>query len=191
MISCFGEKCVFVISIDDKAKVPIGVTAATKQAPLMMHVSYKVCLPDHDFVKATKYKLNPSVYAGCEIQCCSAYAEPDHESSTAYTHGRDLRKLIHLAEFVSIVKDKEGFIKPVGVLLCDGGTDENSRFPKTLDAAIQNFKESNLNVLLICTLAPGMSAYNNVERRMAPLSKALSGVLLPHDTCGSHVKSLR
>ena len=87
----------------------------------MMHVSYEVRLPDHDFVKATKHKLNPSVYADCEIRLCSAYAEPEvscsglkyiavrsgkHESSTAYTHGDDLRKLIHLAEFVSIVKDK-------------------------------------------------------------------------------------
>ena len=64
MIYCFGEKCVFVISMDDKAKVPIGVTAATKQAPLMMHVSYEVRLPDHDFVKATKHKLSPLVYQG-------------------------------------------------------------------------------------------------------------------------------
>ena len=72
MSSCSGAKCVCVISMDDKAKAPIGVTAATKQAPLMMHVSYEVRLPDHDFVKATKYKLNPSVYAGCEIRSCSA-----------------------------------------------------------------------------------------------------------------------
>ena len=34
-----------------------------------------------------------------------------------------------------------------------------------------------------------MSAYNYVERRMAPLSKALAGVLLPHDTYGNHLDS--
>ena len=39
---------VFVLSVDDKAKVPIGVTAVTKQAPLIMHVSYENRLPDHD-----------------------------------------------------------------------------------------------------------------------------------------------
>ena len=152
--------------------------------------------------EATKHKLNLLVYAGCEIRSCSAYAEPEvscsgptyiavrsgkHQSSTAYTHGHDLRKLIHLKEFVSVVKDNEGFIKPTGVLLCDCRPDENPRFPKTLAAAIQNFKEFNLDALLICTLAPGMSVYKHVERRMAPLSKALSGVLLPYNTCGSHI----
>ena len=149
MISCFGEKCVFVISMDDKAKVPIGVAAAAKQAPLMMHVSYEVRLPGHDFVKATKHKLNPSVYAGCEIPSCSAYAEPEHESSTAYTHGHDLRKLIHLAEFVSIVKDKEGFVKPIRLLLCDGGPDENLRCPKTL----KPFRTSRKLISMHCSSA--------------------------------------
>lgn len=37
------------------------------------------------------------------------------------------------------------------------------------------------------TLASSMSAYNYVERRIAPLSKALASVLLPHDTYGNHV----
>ena len=43
------------------------MTAATKQTPLAMHISDEVRLPDHDFVKATKHKLTPSVYAGCEL----------------------------------------------------------------------------------------------------------------------------
>ena len=37
------------------------------------------------------------------------------------------------------------------------------------------------------TYAPGLSAYNYVERRMAPLSKALAGVVLDHDACGIHL----
>ena len=59
---------VFVLSADNKAKVPIGVTAVIKQAPLIMHASYEIRLPDHNFVKATKHKLTPSVYAACEIK---------------------------------------------------------------------------------------------------------------------------
>ena len=35
-------------SQDDKAKVPTVLTAASKQVPLLMHVEYKVTLPDHD-----------------------------------------------------------------------------------------------------------------------------------------------
>ena len=55
--SLFGAKNVFVLSVENKAKVPIGVTAANKKSPLIMHVDYEVRLPDHDFVKATKHKL--------------------------------------------------------------------------------------------------------------------------------------
>lgn len=45
----------------------------------------------------------------------------------------------------------------------------------------------DLDVLIIATNAPGRSAYNRVERRMAPLSKELSGIVLPYDHFGSHL----
>ena len=35
--------------------------------------------------------------------------------------------------------------------------------------------------------APGLSAFNKVERRMYHLSKSLTGVVLPHDTYGTHL----
>ena len=37
--SLLGPENVFVLSVDDKAKVPIGVTAATKQSALIMHMT--------------------------------------------------------------------------------------------------------------------------------------------------------
>lgn len=40
------------LSQDDKAKVPLGIAAANKQAPLLMHLEYQVRLADHDFVVA-------------------------------------------------------------------------------------------------------------------------------------------
>ena len=39
----FGRDIVNYISVDDKAKVAIGLTAAKCQAPILMHVQYKVC----------------------------------------------------------------------------------------------------------------------------------------------------
>lgn len=33
----------------------------------------------------------------------------------------------------------------------------------------------------------GRSAFNRVERRMAPLSRELSGIVIPHDKFGSHL----
>lgn len=49
----------------------------------------------------------------------------------------------------------------------------------------------NLDALFIATNAPGRSAFNRIERRMAPLSHELSGVILPHDHFGSHLDSQR
>lgn len=202
--SFFSEKNAFVLSIDDKAKVPIGVTAAKYQTPLVMHMTYQIRLPDHDFVKASKHKLTPSVYAACQIKAPSAKSEEQitysgptyisirshkHDSSTAYTHGYDFEHVMELPEFNSTVTCSNGAIKPIAILFVDGGPDENPRFPKTIDVYIQQFKKFNLDALLVSTHAPGMSAYNYVERRMAPLSKELAGLILPHDTCGTHLDS--
>ena len=110
----FVADSVLVLSIDNKAKVPIGITAATKQASVVMHMTYKIRLFDHNFVVATLHKLTPSVYAACEITKCSSksdfsksYSGPmhiviqsgKHDSSTAYIHGRDFDKLLTLDEF--------------------------------------------------------------------------------------------
>ena len=92
-----------------------------------------------------------------------------------------------MEEFQSIVKN-EGEVKPVAMIFSDGGPDENPRFPKTLDVAVQHFKKHKFEALLIPTHAPDLSAYNQVER-MAPLSEALAGLLLPYDTFGNHLDS--
>ena len=116
----FGLESVFVVSIGNKAKVSLGITVATRQAPLVMHMEYEVPLPDHDFVVASKQKLVPSVYAAYEIQTTSARSQSEishtrlchiaihslkHESSTAFTHGRDLDHVLELEEFASVAKN--------------------------------------------------------------------------------------
>lgn len=71
------------ISQDDKARVPIRLTAANKQAPLLMHVEYQVTWPDHDWVVANRHKRISSVYAGIIIKknqmgdpCAVSYSGP-------------------------------------------------------------------------------------------------------------------
>lgn len=61
------------------------------------------------------------------------------------------------------------------------------RYFKVISYAVQHFKKYNLDALFVVTNAPGRSAYNRVERRMAPLSSQLSGLVLKHDTFGSHL----
>ena len=203
--SLLGSENVFVLSVDDKAKVPIGVTATTKQSPPLMHVTYEFWLPDHNFVKASKHKITPSVYVVGKICPTSSRSVPEisysgptyiaicsakHDSSTPYSHGRDFDHVLQLEQFQSIVKH-DGEVKPVAMFLSDGGPDENPRFPKTLDVAFQHFKKHKFGAILISTHVPGMSAFNQVERVMAPLSKALAGMVLPHDTFGTHLNSQR
>jgi hypothetical protein len=52
-----------------------------------------------------------------------------------------------------------------------------------------NFIYLNLDALFVATHAPGQSASNPVERRMAPLSKDLCGLILPHDAYGTHLNN--
>ena len=44
-----------------------------------------------------------------------------------------------------------------------------------------------MDALIHVVNAAGLSAFNPVERRMAPLSHDLAGIILPHDTYGSHL----
>lgn len=202
LASVLGPQEVSFISQDDKARVPIGITAANKQAPLLMHLDYRVTLPDHDWVVAGCHKLIPSVYAGIvikheEIGSRSAvtYSGPTyiavrsgkHSSSTALSHANDFNRLLNLSEFSGVMKTNTGHVKPVLMITVDGGPDENPRYDKVICVAIHHFLENDLDALIIATNAPGRSAFNRVERRMAPLSRELAGLILPHEHYGSHL----
>jgi len=67
------------------------------------------------------------------------------------------------------------------IILVDGGPDENPRYRETIKFACANFLHLGLEALIISTQAPGHSAFNPVERRMAPLSRMLAGIILPYD----------
>lgn len=68
LASFLGPSQVFITSVDDKARVRIGVTAANKQSSILMNMQYRVTLPDHDWVKGERHSLIPSVYAGIVIK---------------------------------------------------------------------------------------------------------------------------
>jgi hypothetical protein len=68
----------------------------------LMHLEYKVILPDHDLVIALRHKLIPSVYAACVIKDgCLGYSGPTliairsgkHDNSTVETHRFDFETL--------------------------------------------------------------------------------------------------
>lgn len=202
--SLLGPNETFFVSQDDKARVPIGLTGANKQSPFCMHVEYRVSLPDHDWVVAAKHKLIPSVYAGIKFQsggmgspAAVGYSGPTyiairsgkHASSTAYAHGLDFERVLQLPEFGDLSKTSDGVVKPILIFTVDGGPDENPRYQKTIEVGIHHFLQNNLDALFIATNAPGRSAFNSVERKMAPLSRELSGLIIPHDQFGSHLNN--
>lgn len=73
------------------------------------------------------------------------------------------------------------------MFIVDGGPDENPRYQKVIKVAVHNFLQCDLDALFIATNAPGKSAFNRVERKMAPLSKELTGIILPHNHYGNHL----
>ena len=184
----FGPSAICFLSNDDKARVPLGLAAASLQAPILMHLEYKVRLPDHSFVVAPSHKLIPSVYGVCEVtQKGNVSYSGDtfirvrsgkHDTSNAYTHAYDMQELF---------KCNEVKRKPILILTTDGASDEAPRFPKPLASAVYFFKELKLDVFLHAVNAAGLSAFNAVERRMSPLSHDITGLILPHDSYGNHL----
>lgn len=204
--SSLGPEEVIFLSQDDKARVPIGIAAANKQAPLLMHTEYRVRLHDHDWVVADKHKLIPSVYAFVEVEknkmgdpAAVKYSGPTyiairsgkHDSSTAASHAYDLNSILQNEEFSSFTRTKDGELKPVIIIISDGGPDENPRYAKVINQAISHFKKNNFDAVFVATNAPGRSAFNRVERRMAPLSRELCGLILPYEFHGSHLNHNR
>ncbi|CAG7829410.1 unnamed protein product, partial [Allacma fusca] len=163
---------------------------------MLMHMEYRVRLPDHDFTLVDWLKLTSSVYAILSMKSGRiTYSGPTfiairsakHAKRTAETHLQDFQRLLELPKQKTY---HDGQCKPVQILSCDGGPDESPGF-LTLQASVAQFKKYDLDAVFVGTYAPGQSAYNPVERRMAPLSKDLAGIILPYETFGSHLNYVR
>ncbi|KAF2897607.1 hypothetical protein ILUMI_08576 [Ignelater luminosus] len=190
-----GPQAVNVLSVDDKARVPLGLPAVQNQAPILMRYERQILMPDHDYPIAKGLKLIPSVIGVlCFKDWKVSYSGPTCisirggaiDSSTAETHRQDLIKYLHHDKMRDYFWSNNR-IKPVLVVFSDGGPDEAPRNEKVLQAAVKSFKMLDLDAMFVCTNAPHQSARNPVERRMAPLSRDLCGLIIPHDVCGTHL----
>lgn len=110
-----------------------------------------------------------------------------HASSTARSHhALDFERVLHpLPEFNEITIDPFNNIKPIVIITVDGDPDKYPRFAKVIETGIHDFMKNNLDDLFIACNAPGQSAFNRVERRMAPLSTKLAGFILLHEHYGN------
>lgn len=101
-----------------------------------------------------------------------------HDSSTAFSHCYDMKDLFESKAIPN---------RPILLISTDGAQDEAPRFPKTLKVAVFLFKMLDLDVLIHATNAAGLSAFNPCERRMAPLTHDLAGLILNAFTYGKHL----
>lgn len=150
------------MSVDDKAKVLLGVVAAKKQTAILVTLAHPGSTPDHDFPAASRHNLIPSATAILEIKKNNgnavSYGGPLHVSirsgrhcsSTSDTHSKDYKRLVANPSLEQYTHSN-GKLKPVHI----------------------------------------RSAFNPIERRFALLSKKLSGIILPYDTFGSHLNQSR
>jgi len=163
-----------------------------------MHLNYQVKLPDHQYVVANSHNLKPSVYALCTINPllvgypeAVSYSGPTairvrsckHDKSASKSHLADLMHLLTGTdcgeEWKSTTVDAEGNTRPVLILHPDGGPDQNPRHEKNQNAYGKLYL--NLDALIIALYPEGFSVFNPLERRMAPLSRELIGVIFEHE----------
>ena len=78
-------------------------------------------------------------------------------------------------------------MKPSAFVSVDSGTDEAPKNQQALAVWARQFENNDLDAVFVFTHAPGSSAYNPVQRRMAPLSKDTAGIILPFDTFGNYL----
>ena len=101
-----------------------------------------------------------------------------HDNSTAFSHLYDMKELF---------ESKALPTKPILLISTDGAQDEAPRFPKSLRVAVFLFKMLGLDFYMHATNAAGLSAFNPCERRMAPLTHDLVGIILNAFTHGKHL----
>ena len=100
----FSDEHVFFLSQDDKARVPIGLPISKKQDVMLMHLEYKLSLPDHDFPIGKSHKLK-KVCASCNRRKENdgiGYGGPTyiairsgkHDESCAASHKEDFQNIL-------------------------------------------------------------------------------------------------
>ena len=128
------------MSNDDKASVPLDLTAANLQAPILMHIEYKLKLMGQNVFIGPQYKSIPSVYGICEIT---------NTGKTSYSGDTFIRTrsgkydtynaYIHVFDVQNLFKSKLIRQKPVLLMETGGAQEEALCFPKILATAVDYF----------------------------------------------------
>ncbi|GBB94372.1 hypothetical protein RclHR1_23400003 [Rhizophagus clarus] len=145
---------VLIISQDDKAKVPLGMAAVGRTFKTIQTTNELVSVPDHDFPKAAKHKLVPSVYLlinpsdtndSLRSGKVRIFIRPEYFLSTSCkTHMVDLMSITKEVNFREFTHNEDS-VKPFWCLLTDGEPDENPRFLANITKYLLLFKKLDLD----------------------------------------------
>ena len=195
LCTMFDQSNVFFLSQDDKARVPLGIPISKKQTALLMHVEYKVKLPDHDFPIGKRHKLIPSIYAACmkkdDGELCysgptyAAVRSGKHDTSSAGSHSEDFDRLVNLTEFSKAAK-KDDRVKPLVFVSVDGGPDESPKNEQALATWSSIFDRYKLDALFVFTHAAGYSATTKSKGEWHPFQRQHQE-LCYHSTHSAHI----
>ena len=152
-------------SQDDKANVLIGLTTASKQAFLFMHMEYQVTLPDHGFVVAPKQKLIPYIIGDIRlvkskdlVNDAATYSGATYISirsakHSAFAHFQDMMRVCSLPEFAARYQTDRHEEKKIIIATADGGPDENPSYEKTINCSTKYFIGNSLDAFFLATNA--------------------------------------
>lgn len=136
-----------LLSVDDKAKVPVGMNAVGRTFFILHHNDALYCSDDHDFPFSSGHKLIPSFCVvvlrnGAELErkkiTCFTRSQL-FSSSTSKTHFEDFKRMIAEESTRVFICDEAGDVKPVLCISVDGGPDENPRHWKNILQYAQYF----------------------------------------------------
>ena len=113
---------------------------------------------------STATQINPSVIGGMGIRGKTfspddvTYSGPSysgirsakHSGSSAYHHLQDIKRRRSLEIFDESFNNEIGETKPVMIDTVYGGPDENPRYSKTIECAIDYFTTYDLDAFLAC-----------------------------------------
>ncbi|CAG8833440.1 46089_t:CDS:2, partial [Gigaspora margarita] len=108
--------------------------------------------------------------------------------TSSITYAEDLFSLVSDEQYSGILKINNN-IKPIWILLVNGGPDENPRHFKNIQSYCKLFRKFNVDYLTICMHAPKQFKYNPIERGMFTLSGKLARIILPINHFGNHFDS--
>ncbi|XP_073720261.1 uncharacterized protein [Misgurnus anguillicaudatus] len=186
---------IFVLFIDDKAKIPVGepgepVSTGVRGRHSIAPSTSQLAALDHDMtskgsITSTVY-MQPNVPSQPEGSWYSGKVkivvqDSVFQKSTAY---RNAAATVRLAQ-----EDPSGW-KPIHVKYSDGGTEHRTLLVKVQLSLIAIFKMLKLDMLIACRAAPGQSWQNPVERVMAILNIGLQNCALEREKAAEDMENL-